>query len=81
MYRTMVASPALDVEGLFDLLQDPDRITAEVVAARATQLDGLMAYLAKTLEVDLVVLETCSKRERNSQLQRLLSRPLSTRFG
>ena len=60
MYRTMVASPALDVEGLFDLLQDPDRITAEVVAARATQLDGLMAYLAKTLEVDLVVLETCA---------------------
>lgn len=54
--RSMVASPALDVEGLFELLHDLERITREAVVRQSAQLDALLDYLAKTLECDVVVL-------------------------
>ncbi|KAJ8601677.1 hypothetical protein CTAYLR_007459 [Chrysophaeum taylorii] len=56
MYRTLRVSPSLDVDGLFELLQEPERITRETVERQASQLDALLEYLARTLECDVVVL-------------------------
>ena len=53
-------SPSLDVEGLFELLQAPERLTAAAVSERAQSLDALLEYLCRTLECDLVVLRDCA---------------------
>ena len=58
--RTMLVSPSLDVEGLFELLQAPERLTAAAVSERAPSLDALLEYLCRTLECDLVVLRDCA---------------------
>lgn len=55
MYRTLRVSPSLDVDGLFEMLQEPERITRETVEGQASQLDKLLEYLARTLECDLIV--------------------------
>ena len=60
VYRTMLVSPSLDVEGLFEMLQSPDRLTAAAVTGRAQQLDALLEYLCRTLECDVVVLRDCA---------------------
>ena len=56
----MLVSPSLDVEGLFELLQAPERLTAAAVSERAQSLDALLEYLCRTLECDLVVLRDCA---------------------
>ena len=60
VFRTMLVSPSLDVEGLFELLQAPERLTAAAVSERAQSLDALLEYLCRTLECDLVVLRDCA---------------------
>ena len=45
VFRTMLVSPSLDVEGLFELLQAPERLTAAAVSERAQSLDALLEYL------------------------------------
>ena len=56
----MCIRDSLDVEGLFELLQAPERLTAAAVSERAQSLDALLEYLCRTLECDLVVLRDCA---------------------
>ncbi|KAH8059289.1 potassium channel [Aureococcus anophagefferens] len=80
---------AFDVDEIMALDLDGDGVSkAEFLLGMLSAMDAvdaakleLYASHFDELDVDRSGMLTGSKRERNSQLQRLISRPLSTRFG
>lgn len=56
LYHVLFVSPHLQMDRLFQVLEDPDRLTATYVKDQAGQLDAQFACLTQTLRVDLGLL-------------------------
>lgn len=56
LYHVLFVSPNLQMDRLFQVLEDPDRLTAAYVQENQTELDAQFACLTQTLRIDLGLL-------------------------